>query len=233
MTGTTSRATGHPARARRRGRVSGVFQGPLAGFEALLAWVVRIVWVNACWIGFTLLGGIIGGIGPATIGAYTVAQAWIRGDRDLSVPGTMWAVWRASWWPATRNALLVSVMGAAVAVTWFMSRHQPPVPAAIAQGFTVVVGLTLAVTAVHLVWVTTRDPATPVARQFATALAVGLARPVVTLTILAGTIAWPLILVTIHQPALIPLTTPTIGLLTTAWTTHKTTTPPRDGVTAT
>lgn len=212
----------------RRRPVTRMVEGPLAGFDQLLAWVVRIVWLNACWLGLTLLGGIVGGIGPATVAAFVVALAWVRGDREVSVPATMWDVWKATWWPATRNTILIGVLAIAVGSTWWMSRYQPPVPAAVAQGLTVVIGLALAVIAAHLIWVVARDlevpkdQQLPISRQFATALAVSMARPILTITLLAAFLGWPLLLFSVGQPGLLPLTCLSVPMLATAWAANKT-----------
>lgn len=210
------------------GQVTRIFEGPLAGVEALLSWAVRVVWLNVCWFGLVLLGGVLAGIGPATVAAYVVMLAWVRGERDVPVPSTMWSVWKSCWWPATRVTVLLVAMMGSLAATWWMSRSRPPMQAAVAQGLVLVAGLVLAVIAVHLVWIIARDldvareQRLPIAPQFATALAVGLARPVLTATMLAALLGWPLLLVVIRQPGLLPATCISIPMAVTAWATDRT-----------
>ena len=211
----------------RRRSVTRMVEGPLAGFDKLLERAVQIVWLNACWLGLTLLGGIVAGIGPATVAAFVVALAWVRGGQEVSVLATMWDVWKAVWWPATRNTILIGVLGTAVGLTWWMSRFQPPVLAAVAQGLTLVVGLALAVIAAHLIWVVACDlevpdvQQLPMSRQFAVALAVGMSRPILTVTMLAAFLGWPVLLFSIGQPGLLPLTGLSIPMLATAWAADK------------
>src|SRR5690625_5044864 len=42
---------------------------PRAGIDSLLHWIVRLVWLNVWWMALTLLGGIVLGIGTATVAA--------------------------------------------------------------------------------------------------------------------------------------------------------------------
>lgn len=41
----------------------------LAGIDVALAWVVRLVWLNLWWLLLSLAGGIVLGVGPATVAA--------------------------------------------------------------------------------------------------------------------------------------------------------------------
>src|SRR5690606_18917321 len=50
--------------------------GALGGVMAALAWVPRLVALHLCWVGLTLLGGVIAGIAPAT----TTMIAVLRGE---------------------------------------------------------------------------------------------------------------------------------------------------------
>jgi uncharacterized membrane protein YesL len=212
----------------QRRSVTRAVEGPLAGFDALLAWVVRLIWLNFWWLLLTLTGGILLGIGPATVAAYQVALAWVRGDRDLSVPQTMWTRWRQAWWPATRSTLLLTAMGAAVGVTWWMSRSQAPITAGVIQGIALLISILLVVVAVHLIWVIARDldqaPADrlPIAHQFATALAIGIGRPVLSIVLLGSGTTWNLLLLMSPWPALVIISGISVPMITIAWTTNKT-----------
>ena len=74
---------------RRWGSTAG--GGLLGGVDALLRFVVQLVWLNLWWTLLTLRGGIVLGVGPASVGAHAVASAWARGERDVDVRGTMCA----------------------------------------------------------------------------------------------------------------------------------------------
>lgn len=46
-------------------------------------WVYKLALINVLWIGFTLLGGIVLGIFPATIAMFTVTRKWLTGREDI------------------------------------------------------------------------------------------------------------------------------------------------------
>jgi uncharacterized membrane protein YesL len=58
----------------------------------LFAGIAWCAWLNALWLAFTLLGGVLFGIGPATVAACVVARRRLRGEsiylRDFA------SVWR-------------------------------------------------------------------------------------------------------------------------------------------
>ncbi len=65
-----------------------------------LTWMIRL---NLLWIGFTLVGGVVLGLGPATVAAYTLARRHVQGETIQSV-AEFWAVYRAEF---RRGSLLV------------------------------------------------------------------------------------------------------------------------------
>lgn len=54
-------------------------------FQHVTEWVLRIVWTNILWIGFTLLGLVIFGIMPATVALFTVTRRWTRKELNFSI----------------------------------------------------------------------------------------------------------------------------------------------------
>ncbi|MEV0147492.1 MULTISPECIES: DUF624 domain-containing protein [unclassified Nonomuraea] len=65
-----------------------------------LVWAVRL---NLLWIAFTLVGGVVLGLGPATVAAYTLARRHARGESFQAVP-EFWSVYRREF---VRGSLLV------------------------------------------------------------------------------------------------------------------------------
>src|SRR5690625_6342583 len=59
--------------------------GPMGGFYTLANWIMRLAYVNILWIAFSLVGIIILGFFPATIGMFTVIRKWIQGDGDIPI----------------------------------------------------------------------------------------------------------------------------------------------------
>lgn len=211
----------HPTSTSKR-TVTDRLEGPLAGFDHLLLWAVRLVWLNFWWTLLTVLGGIVLGVGPATVAAHTVATAWVRGNTDVSISHEMWSTWRRCWWPATRAILLAAVLFLALATTWYSSRSQAAIPAAIVQGLALAGVLALAVITTHLPWVIARHSEQRVAHHFTAALAVGVGRPLLTMVLLVLVIGWPVLLAVSGWPGLLPVCGVSVPLTAGAWCIHKT-----------
>ncbi|MEH7176882.1 YesL family protein [Neobacillus vireti] len=60
-------------------------KGIMGGFYRVSEWIMRLAYVNLLWIFFTLMGGIILGIMPATVGVFAVSRKWIM-DKEEEVP---------------------------------------------------------------------------------------------------------------------------------------------------
>ncbi|MDR7078470.1 putative membrane protein YesL [Neobacillus niacini] len=60
-------------------------KGVMGGFYRVSDWVMRLAYVNLLWIFFTLIGGIIFGVMPATVAVFAVTRKWIM-DKDEEVP---------------------------------------------------------------------------------------------------------------------------------------------------
>ncbi|MGO1258866.1 MAG: YesL family protein [Brachybacterium sp.] len=197
----------------------------LTRLDGALHWLVRLVWLNTCWLGLTAAGGIVLGVGPATFAALEVAQRWMRGERDLPIGRAMWQQWRQGWRLTNAVTLLALTLCGALIVTWWLSRGLPPVPAALTQG-PALLGLLLMVALMpHLLWIAGRevDGAPPrLAVVFTAALAVGLGRPVLTLCLLAPLIAWPMALIASGWPGLLPVCGISIPLVAAAWCLRRT-----------
>jgi uncharacterized membrane protein YesL len=60
------------------------------GLYTLTEWITRFAYVNILWIGFSLLGLVVFGISPATVGMFTIIRKWIMGESDIPVFKTFW-----------------------------------------------------------------------------------------------------------------------------------------------
>ena len=209
---------------------------PLAGLDALVHRIVQLVWLNLWWTLLTLLGGIVLGIGPASVGAHAVASAGARGDQDIDVPRTMWAQWRTHWARSAGIGLLALALASSLAMTWWMSRGSPPIPSAVAQGIVLLTALLLAATVPYLPWVIEEiEPGTHprVSVVVASALVLALSRPVLSLALVALWVGWPTALVVLGWPGLLPVLGVGVPFAVSAWCLHRTLprlsdTPPTD-----
>lgn len=55
-----------------------VSQQLVQSFDRLLKWILKVSWLNALIIGFSLLGLVVGGVFPAIIASLAVAKGWIN-----------------------------------------------------------------------------------------------------------------------------------------------------------
>lgn len=56
-------------------------------------WVMRLAYVNILWILFTLFGGIILGVFPATIALFTIIRKWLLKEIDCPI----WSTFKQSY----------------------------------------------------------------------------------------------------------------------------------------
>lgn len=193
-----------------------VFSRPLAVLDSVLQWMIRLVWLNLWWLALTLLGGVLLGFGPATAAGHTVVTRWLRGETDLSVPRTMWHEWRRDW----GRRVLVSLIGvgltASLALAWWLAGQQALVPGAITRALATVGLILMAATLPHLAWVTERTDLNT-GRTVLAALAAGLGRPILTVSLLVVGLGWPTLLVATEWPGLLPLGGTSVPLLAGAW----------------
>lgn len=210
----------------RRGRFEAADPArPLRAVDSVVQWGVRLVWLNLWWSLLTLLGGVVFGIGPATIAAHAVASRWLRGETDLPVAATMWAHWRCQWGRRVLVSLVTAGLTGALALSWWLAGRQTPVPAAITQALTGVGLVLMAVILPHLTWVMDRTQLNT-GRTILTALAAGLARPMLTLSLILIGLGWPGLLIIAGLPGLLPVCGVTVPLLAGAWCVNRVFPPP-------
>lgn len=67
-------------------------------FAQMSEWIIRIAYLNILWIVFTILGGVILGIGPATTSLFAVLrQMMIKSATEVSIFKEFWSVYKAEF----------------------------------------------------------------------------------------------------------------------------------------
>ncbi|MEH7245434.1 YesL family protein [Neobacillus niacini] len=87
-------------------------QGVIGGFYRLSEWIMRLAYVNLLWIAFTLLGGMIFGIMPATIASFAITRKWVMDkEEDFPVFKTFWECYRKDFMNANLLGLFFFMAG--------------------------------------------------------------------------------------------------------------------------
>ncbi|OAK71959.1 YesL family protein [Lederbergia galactosidilytica] len=80
--------------------------------------VLLLLYVNALWICFTLLGLIIFGLGPSTVAMYTIFRHWAMGRDDLPVFKTFWETFKREFLKANILGVILLMIAYMLYVNW-------------------------------------------------------------------------------------------------------------------
>lgn len=203
--------------------------GPLDVLDLALQWTVRLVWLNACWLGLTLLGCVVLGIGPATSAAMAVAERWFAGEEDVPVARTMWSAFRQDIVRVNAPLLLLGAVALGLLTTLLLTRSGGLIDGAVVQGLATAGLLVVAAAAPHIVWVATRAGENGTLRAMhvlPAALALGIGRPFLTVTLLLIGAGWPAVLVLTGWPGLLPVVGASVPITASVWCLRRTLAPP-------
>ncbi|WP_162356840.1 YesL family protein [Metabacillus mangrovi] len=67
------------------------------GLYRTMEWIMKLVYVQVLWLGFTLAGLGGAGIFPATVSMYTVLRKWLQGESDVPILAVFKKTWRKDW----------------------------------------------------------------------------------------------------------------------------------------
>ncbi|PTM59988.1 YesL family protein [Desmospora activa] len=85
-------------------------------------WIMRLAYLHILWLLFTLLGGVILGVAPATAGMFAVLRQWFLGREDVPVFRTYWQSYRREFWGANLLGWLLFVVAAVLFVDLWVFR---------------------------------------------------------------------------------------------------------------
>ncbi|WP_077325527.1 YesL family protein [Virgibacillus siamensis] len=80
----------------------------------VMEWITRFAYVNLLWITFTLTGGVIFGVFPATTAMFAVIRKWLTGNTEIPVFKTFWNYFKHDF--VKSNILGVFIIGIAVLI---------------------------------------------------------------------------------------------------------------------
>ncbi|OIJ14675.1 hypothetical protein BKP37_07890 [Anaerobacillus alkalilacustris] len=71
--------------------------GLMGGFYRVSVHISRLAYVNLLWIMFTLLGGVVLGIMPATVALFAITRKWVNGQDEFPIFKTYWKYYKAEF----------------------------------------------------------------------------------------------------------------------------------------
>ncbi|CAG9620943.1 YesL family protein [Sutcliffiella rhizosphaerae] len=85
--------------------------GLWGGFYNISQVIMRLAYLNILWILFTLLGGILFGIMPATTALFAVIRKYRQGFSDLPVFKTFWGYYKKEFLKSNVLGMLLFILG--------------------------------------------------------------------------------------------------------------------------
>lgn len=81
-------------------------------FQVASEWLLRLIWTNLLWIGFTVLGLGIFGIMPATVAMFTVVRRWTLKDFDTPILSLFKTTYFKEWKKSNLIGVIFALIGA-------------------------------------------------------------------------------------------------------------------------
>lgn len=66
-------------------------------FNEICETILNLAIVNFYWFVFSLLGGVIFGIGPSTIAIFSLIRKWLRGEKNFSIFKEYWNYFKSNF----------------------------------------------------------------------------------------------------------------------------------------
>ena len=80
-------------------------------FQYVTEWVLRLIWTNLLWIGYTLLGLVVFGVMPATVALFTVTRRWTRKEFDFSIWDEFKETYFSEWKKSNKIGVVFWIIG--------------------------------------------------------------------------------------------------------------------------
>ncbi|MCJ7842235.1 YesL family protein [Lederbergia sp. NSJ-179] len=80
-------------------------------FQIASEWLLRLIWTNLLWIGFTLLGLGILGFMPATVAMFTVLRKWTMKEFDTPIWPLFTSTYFKEWKKSNKIGVIFALIG--------------------------------------------------------------------------------------------------------------------------
>ncbi|MEH7012700.1 YesL family protein [Neobacillus niacini] len=164
--------------------------------------VMRIAQFQLLWVVFSLCGGVVLGIMPATAGLYTVLRKWMQGnDEQQSYVKVYWAAFRKEFWKANVLGLILTIIGFLIYLNFSLIRLSQGVSYWLLLIFLFMLSILFFILLLYIFPVYVHLE-TKFRRYFSLSILIGIAFPFHTLLMVIG--YYVIYLLFINIPGLIP-----------------------------
>ena len=179
--------------------------------------IMKIAWLNALWVLFTLGGGIVFGWAPSTAAMFTVVRR-LLGRTDAPVFKTFYQTYKKEFFKTNGIGLILLAAGTILFVNYQFFRVREDLFSIIISYATLMAGLMYVVVFVYIFPLYVHVQL-PFARYFSQAALIGLVRPLTTAGMAAagGFVAYVLLTV----PGLIPFYGVSLFALVSMFIAHR------------
>ncbi|RTR36175.1 DUF624 domain-containing protein [Robertmurraya yapensis] len=80
----------------------------------ILNWITRFAYLQLVWVLFTLVGGFLFGIFPATVAMYAIIRAWLRGDTEIAIFQSFWKFYKNDFLKSNSLGVFLLLVGAII-----------------------------------------------------------------------------------------------------------------------
>ncbi|HLR64378.1 MAG TPA: YesL family protein [Pseudogracilibacillus sp.] len=94
------------------------------GFYAFSQLIARYTYISILWVLFTLMGLILFGVTPATVGMFAVVRKWVQKDRDIPIFKTYWEEYKKNFVKANILGLILMAAGYFISIEYLVLRTQ-------------------------------------------------------------------------------------------------------------
>ncbi|MGY3715721.1 YesL family protein [Sutcliffiella cohnii] len=85
----------------------------------ILEWITRFAYINALWIIFTLAGGILLGLFPATVALYSIIRQWLKGNWEQPIFQQFFLYYKLEFWKSNRLGIFLYTIGIILTINIF------------------------------------------------------------------------------------------------------------------
>ncbi|GAB2537576.1 YesL family protein [Gracilibacillus alcaliphilus] len=94
--------------------------GPFKLLYLICEWIMILVYINVLWVIFTLLGGVVFGVYPATLATFAVVKKWLKSEDDAAVFTTFFQSYKNNFIRANIVGLVLTLTGVLIAVNFHL-----------------------------------------------------------------------------------------------------------------